>query len=43
MSGESNPYHIALPRPARGRLRRVWTDAFFEPLPAEELKRWEGD
>jgi prevent-host-death family protein len=29
------------PRRQPGRLKGVITDAFFEPLPAEELKLWE--
>lgn len=35
------PLTAAKPRRQPGRLKGLVTDAFFEPLPPEELKLWE--
>ena len=35
------PLGVEKPRRQPGRLKGLITDAFFEPLPPEELKLWE--
>jgi prevent-host-death family protein len=36
------PLAPAAPKRKRGRVKGINDDAFFDPLPEEELKAWEG-
>ena len=36
------PLAPATPRRQRGRVKGINDEAFFDPLPAAELKAWEG-